>query len=193
MDDAPISQTCEWNIDNYEYAEKVNPSTVDIDLSTVEDGAPSDFIYQGTNAWGITPNDVGLIGCNYIYQDRTYTNFIMQMDVIAEDNDAVGIVFGWRSTVEHYVAHNIDDSWPREGSAMDGYPGPNMKIKRRFASCEQHQTLQDPCFETLASLNDARGNHPNLLKPDSIPGNLYATSFQPYTLNTCDGTPPYIF
>lgn len=187
VDDEPISQACEWSIDDYDFAERVNPSTVDIDLSTVEDGAPADFIYQSTNAWGISPSDVGLIGCNYVYQQKTYTNFIMQMDVIAEDNDAVGIVFGWQGPTDHYVAHNIDDSWPREGNALDGFPGPNMKIKRRFRSCVDYQSLQEPCFETLASLNDARGNHANLLSPPTIPSNLYAPSFLPYGLNTCDG------
>mmetsp|Transcript_16832 Transcript_16832/g.67917 ORF Transcript_16832/g.67917 Transcript_16832/m.67917 type:complete len:393 (-) Transcript_16832:1993-3171(-) len=184
----PISEECKWTINDLEYAEAINPTTVDLDANSIEHGAPGMFIYQSTNAWGIAPNDIGLIGCNYVYEAASYNNFMIQFDVVNEDNDGVGIVFGWKSNVDHFVAHNINDDWPKEGNALlDGFPGPNMKIKRRFQSCVTHQTSADPCFETLASLNAARGGHANKLSPEAIPSQSYAPNYVPYAMNTCDG------
>ena len=80
----------------------------------------------------------------------SYTDFIMSVDVLAEDNDAVGIIFGSRNGFQdRYQVHVMNDIWPQ--FPADNVPGPHMKIKKSNGKpCLQEMTASTNCFDTLA-------------------------------------------
>ena len=210
FDDSPIiGGPCEWSIDDYVTAEARNPTQIDLDPDTVETelGAVPNFIYQSSNAWGISPDDIGLIGCNFVYggceigtsscasgqTNHFFQDFVLQFDAVNEDNDGLGVVFGWTNTNDHFKAENINDNWPT--NALDGHPGPFMKLTRRTKSCEGMQVgmpESQHCFTTLAHLSsadhaDADTGSTFHRSPNQSPSARYASTYAPYALNQCDG------
>ena len=93
-----------------------------------------------------------------MWPDHSFTNFIMEVDVNGtEDNDGMGITFGWESADNYMRAVLMNDEWPNP--AADGVGGPFMKIKARNSrQCLASMDQSNNCFDTLAYLtNDDHG------------------------------------
>ena len=158
IDDSPItSGPCSW----YVMSDAANMPGLHQGPTTAAVSGASPV--PGANAWGNSPGDNTLTGCNAMYKHREYTDFLLEVDISSFDNDGVGINFGWRGTPvgtnglaasQRYVAAMINDIWP--SPAADGVGGPFMKIKRMNGSpCTGSMTSTDNCFDTLAYLNYA--------------------------------------
>ena len=138
IDDAPISEACVWT-----YALGIG---------------------QTSNAWGNSPGDNTLTGCNALYKGREFKDFIMETDMVGFDNDGVGFNFGWKGDPvaatagsQRYIAAMINDQWPNPPA--DGVGGPHMKIKRMNGKpCTEQLMGTNNCFDTLAFLN-GNGHH----------------------------------
>ena len=83
---------------------------------------------ETTDAYGNSPGDDAMMG-TYFILDGVYDEFIAEIEVVNNDNDGVGFLFGWQSLIDHFTATEINDVWP--SPAVDGYNGPAMKIRRR--------------------------------------------------------------
>ena len=86
-------------------------------------------IRQNSDAYGNNPGDNSVLGCLAMLRGSFYRDFVMSVDVRAEDDDAFGIVFGFQSLENRYQVHVNNDRWP--DVAADGVPGPHMKFKKR--------------------------------------------------------------
>jgi hypothetical protein len=115
----------------------VGPSTWQIRNSQM--GLDGKALYQGSNIWG-DATDSCLMGTFIIYKGEKFTNFTIDVDVAAEDNDGMGLVWAYEGTDRHYRAIMINDRWP--DVSVDGIEGPFMKIARRISN-------ETPWYELL--------------------------------------------
>jgi len=124
----------------------VGPSTWEIRDSQI--GLDGKVLFQGSNIWG-SPPDSSLMGTFAIYKGEKFTNFVLEVDVAAADNDGMGIVWAYDSTAQHYSAIMINDNWP-DPDPVDGIGGPFLKIKKRISDAE-------PWYETLEAIKGRDG------------------------------------
>ena len=83
-------------------------------------------LYQSSNAQGGFES----LGCNALHKSGSYTDFILQFDADIYDNDALGMVFGWKAPDDHFKVHKRVDWWPSPNA--DNVQGPAFKVKRRL-------------------------------------------------------------
>jgi len=95
-------------------------------------GLDGKALFQGSNIWGDT-SDSCLMGTFIIYTGEKFTNFILDVDVVAADNDGMGLVWAYEDTDKHYRAIMINDIWP-DPNPLDGIGGPFMKIAKRISN-----------------------------------------------------------
>jgi len=107
-------------------------------------GLDGKALFQGSNIWGSAP-DSCLLGTFIIYRAEQFTNFQIDVDVAAADNDGMGLVWAYTETDSHYRAIMINDRWP--DVSVDGVEGPFMKIAKRTSDA-------DPWYELLAVVKD---------------------------------------
>ena len=89
------------------------------------------------------------MGCLAIIKGSNYNEFVMSVDILARDNDGIGIVFGYSASTTRYQVHMINDRWPEP--AADDVPGAHMKLKvRNSQNCAAEQDSSNVCFDTLA-------------------------------------------
>jgi hypothetical protein len=108
-------------------------------------GLDGKVLYQGSNIWGTVP-DSCLMGTFIIYEGQKFSNFTMEIDVAAADNDGMGVVWAFNGTDSHYRAIMINDKWP-DPEPVDGIGGPFMKIAKRISDDE-------PWYELLSVIKD---------------------------------------
>ncbi len=131
---------------------------VDEDAANLGDAGPSTWevrdsqggldgkaLYQGSNIWG-SPPDSCLMGTFIIYKGQELTNFTLEVDVAAADNDGMGLVWAYTDTDKHYRAIMINDKWP-DPNPVDGIGGPFMKIAKRISN-------EEPWYELLEVVKD---------------------------------------
>jgi hypothetical protein len=107
------------------------PSTWAIRDSQLQlDGAA---VFQGSNIWGDAA-DTMLMGTFLIYQGEEFIDFILDVDVAAADNDAMGLVWAYTGTDRHYRVNIINDRWP--DVAIDGENGPMVIMHKRISDDE---------------------------------------------------------
>ena len=121
----------------------VGPSTWEIRDSQL--GLDGKVLYQGSNIWG-SPPDSCLMGTFIIYNGEQFTNFTIDVDIAAADNDGMGLVWAYAGTDKHYRAIMINDKWP-DPNPVDGIGGPFMKIDKRISNAE-------PWYELLSVVKD---------------------------------------
>ena len=121
----------------------VGPSTWEIRGSQL--GLDGKVLYQGSNIWG-SPQDSCLMGTFIIYKGEQFTNFTIDVDVAAADNDGMGLVWAYTSTDRHYRAIMINDKWP-DPNPVDGIGGPFMKIDKRISN-------EEPWYELLSVVKE---------------------------------------
>ncbi|MFQ6043161.1 MAG: hypothetical protein ACE5PV_20085 [Candidatus Poribacteria bacterium] len=120
----------------------VGPSTWEIRDSQL--GLDGKALYQGSNIWG-SPADSCLMGTFIIYKGEQFTNFTIDLDVAAADNDGMGLVWAYTGTDRHYRGIMINDRWP--DVSVDGIEGPFMKIAKRISN-------EEPWYELLSVVKD---------------------------------------
>jgi hypothetical protein len=135
------------SLDDWEAIDDVDlgdagPSTWEIRDSQL--GLDGKALFQGSNIWGSAP-DSCLLGTFLIYRAEEFTNFQIDVDVAAADNDGMGLVWAYTATDSHYRAIMINDRWP--DVSVDGVEGPFMKIAKRISD-------SDPWYELLAVEKD---------------------------------------
>lgn len=118
------------------------PSTWEIRDS--QQGLDGKALYQGSNIWG-NSGDNCLMGTIILYKGEQFSNFTLEVDVSAADNDGMGLVWAYTDISSHYRAIMINDGWP--SPAVDGYDGPFMKMAKRFSN-------ETPWYELLAVRKD---------------------------------------
>jgi len=105
---------------------------------------------QKTNIWGDVP-DVVALGSFIIYDKQEFKNFDLSVDMQANDNDGVGIVFGWKSRTDHYRFFTMVDPGNPGGAAGNaGDPG-----KAPWSLLEKRVGDDSPYYKTLKVVREA--------------------------------------
>ena len=155
-DNVTLTAECDWNI------------------------GPDGVLRQSSNA---NRNQGILLGCNAIVKDLELTDFLLQVDILNDDDDGVGLNFGWRSEDDFFRLHKINDIWPNPAS--DYVNGPGLKVKKKIPGVycwdfDQINATADLCFETL-SFADSFGIFHDSLPTGTVAPFEYATVYAPYS------------
>jgi len=109
----------------------LGPSSWDIFDSLL--GFDGSALSQNSNIWG-GPEDHMLMGTIAYYNVREFENFRLDVDVIADDNDGMGLVWGYQEDTEmHYRFQVMNDRWP-EVPTLDGFNGPYLISHKRISN-----------------------------------------------------------
>ena len=100
---------------------------------------PTGHLYQSTNAYS-SSNGL-LLGCHALVLNLTVTDFLMQVDIGNDDDDAVGFSFGWKSLDDHFKCYKMNDDWPNPSA--DALPGPIMKVVKKIPGLSCDAGLMD--------------------------------------------------
>ncbi|MFC1757185.1 hypothetical protein ACFL2H_00240 [Planctomycetota bacterium] len=117
---------------------EIGPSSWDIIESEL--GFEDLVLTQGSNIWG-GPNDFMLMGTIAYYNVQKFTNFRLEVDVVANDNDGMGLVWGYQDLEKHYRFQLMNDRWPEQPS-LDGFNGPYMISHKRIGN-------EEPWYEVM--------------------------------------------
>ena len=101
---------------------------------------------QTSNIWG-DKNDVVPLGTFVIYDLREWTDFVMEFDCFAADNDGLGIVWGWKSRLNHYRFLTMIDPANPTGAPPDK--------RAPFSVIEKRTGDNSPYYQTLSSKREA--------------------------------------
>jgi len=113
----------------------------------VDDGPISGkALVQTSNIWGDKP-DVIALGTFLIYDLQEFVDFTMEFDMYAQDNDGVGIVWGWRSRTDHFRFLTMLDPANPSGAPPD--------LKAPFSMIEKRVGDASPYYQTLAKIRQA--------------------------------------
>ena len=153
MDDTPLSEAGYWSTYDAE---------ADIRATMGEAGFAQGWaLYQGSNAWGnaVDGGDNALMGSYLMFTATPLDQFIVEADIHTHDNDGIGTIFGFQDMNHHFVAHEVNDAWPREGNAADGVAGPCMKIRERHGPVptDQPMTQSNNAYTILPSNDGDNG------------------------------------
>lgn len=105
------------------------PSTWQIKSSGLDGKA----LYQDSNIWG-SAGDTCLMGTFILYKGEEFKDFIIDVDVLARDNDGMGLTWAYEDTDRHYRVMMCNDAWP--DVPVDGVKGPFIKIQKRISDDE---------------------------------------------------------
>lgn len=104
---------------------------------------------QTSNIWG-DPGDIVALGTFIVYDKAEFKNFDLSVDMQANDNDGMGIVFGWKSRTDHYRFFTMIDAGNPAGAAgAQGDPG-----KAPWSLLEKRTGDDIPYYKNLAKIND---------------------------------------
>jgi hypothetical protein len=103
-------------------------------------------LVQTSNIWG-DKVDVIPLGTFLIYDLQEWTDFNMEFDMYAMDNDGVGIVWGWKNRTFHYRFFTMVDPANPSGAPPD-QKAPFTVIQRRTGDVS-------PYYQTLAMKKEA--------------------------------------
>ena len=108
-------------------------------------GLSGKSLHQMKNIWGDATNSC-LMGTFIIYKGEKFSNFVMDIDVAADDDDGMGLVWAYEGTDKHYRVIMINDQQPSP-NPVDEIMGPFMKISKRISN-------EAPWYELLAVVKD---------------------------------------
>lgn len=131
------------DLDDWEVIDEVPANLGDVGPSSwqIKSGAiDGNVLYQGSNIWG-SAQDTCLMGTFIIYKAEQFTDFILDVDVFAQDNDGMGIVWAYEAIDKHYRAIMINDGWP--AGSVDGVDGPFLKMSKRVDNDEPWYEMLD--------------------------------------------------
>ena len=124
------------------------PSTWDIVETTLGGfGGNVDglVLTQNSNIWGDAADHM-LMGTIIYFAEQQFTNFKMEVDVAASDNDGLGPVWGYTDLDQHYRIQLMNDRWP-EVPPIDGHHGPMLIAHKRISN-------ESPWYELLEVVDD---------------------------------------
>ena len=120
------------------------PSGWIIQQGPQQDPFHKNALNQTTNIWGDV-GDVVALGSFIIYDKAEFTDFDLTVDMLANDNDGWGIIFGWKSRTDHYRFFTMADAGNPGGAAGNqGDPG-----KAPWSLLEKRTSDERPYYKTL--------------------------------------------
>ena len=132
-----------WEIVDGVSLGELGPSTWEIRPSQL--GLDGNALYQDSNIWG-DADDHMMLGTIIYFKEQEFTNFRAEVDVVANDNDGMGFVWGYQELAKHYRIQLMNDRWP-ELPPLDGHHGPMVVAHKRIDN-------QSPWYELLAVIDD---------------------------------------
>lgn len=133
---------------------------VDEPANLLQDKGPSNWVVatapingkalnQTTNIWGDV-GDVVALGSFCIYDKQEWKDFEITFDMLANDNDGVGFVWGWKDRTNHYRFFTmIDPGNPGGAQGKEGDPG-----KAPWSLIEKRIGDERPYYKTLAVVRE---------------------------------------
>lgn len=100
---------------------------------------------QSSNIWG-DPPDIIPMGTFAIYDLAEWVNFELSVDVFAQDNDCLGLIWGWKERTNHYRFITMIDPANPEHPTADKAPW--SKIEKRLGD-------ESPYYNTIARVKEA--------------------------------------
>jgi len=134
---------------------------VDEPANLLEDKGPSSWVTQAgpfngkainqtSNIWGDVGDVVGL-GTFCIYDKMELKNFELTVESLANDNDGMGFVWGWKDRKDHYRFFTmIDAGNPGGAQGKEGDPG-----KAPWSLIEKRTSDERPYYKTLEVVREA--------------------------------------
>ena len=113
------------------------PSSWEIKKGQIKGNALS----QNSNIWG-DETDTVAIGTVAVYTKKKWIDFILEVDVLANDNDGMGVVWRFQNFAEHYRFFTMIDS----GNPPNGERGPWRKLEVRLGKGAGQKL---PFYDTL--------------------------------------------
>jgi len=110
-------------------------------------GLDGKALTQSSNIWG-DATDAVAIGSFVVYDKAEWADFSLELDVVANDNDGMGIVWRWKDMLNHYRFITMVDS----GNSPNGRKGPYRLLERRLGDGVGAKL---PFYETLADNKEA--------------------------------------
>ena len=80
------------------------------------------------------------MGTFIIYKGKQFVDFKMDVDVVSDDNDGMGIAWAFEDTQQHYRVIMINDKWPEV---------PVDKIRGLFIKMQKRVSDDDPWYELM--------------------------------------------
>ncbi|MBC8235110.1 hypothetical protein H8E77_36655 [bacterium] len=114
---------------------------------SIASGLDGKAMTQSSNIWG-DATDAVAIGSFVIYDKTEWADFTLEMDIVANDNDGMGIVWRWKDILNHYRFITMFDS----GNSPNGRKGPYRLLERRLGDAGGAEL---PFYETLADNKEA--------------------------------------
>ena len=102
---------------------------------------------QNSNIWG-DATDAVAIGSFVIYDKAEWADFALEVDVLANDNDGMGLVRRWKDMLNHYRYITMVDT----GNSPAGRRGPYRAMERRLGDAGGDSL---PFYEVLQENTDA--------------------------------------
>lgn len=106
-----------------------------------------DAMSQNSNIWG-DATDAVAIGSFVIYDKAEWSDFALEVDVLANDNDGMGLVWRWKDILNHYRYITMVDT----GNSPAGRRGPYRAMERRLGDAKGDKL---PFYEVLKENTDA--------------------------------------
>ena len=122
------------------------PSSWVINNGPINGGA----LNQSSNIWGDV-GDVVALGTFCIYDKMEWVNFDLSFEMLANDNDGTGFVWGWKDRTNHYRFFTMIDAGNPGGAAgAEGDPG-----KAPWSLIEKRTGDKRPYYKTLKVVREA--------------------------------------
>ena len=145
-------------VDDFEDADMNGWITLDEPAKLLNDKGPSNWavlpspagrndlaLNQANNIWG-DPPDVVPLGTFAIYDLSEWVSFDLTVEVYAQDNDCLGLVWGWKDRTQHYRFITMIDPANPEGPGADKAPW--SKIEKRIGD-------DKPYYDTIGRVGQA--------------------------------------
>ena len=127
----------DWEVFDEESLGDVGPSNWSVGAGQID----GDALTQSSNIWGDATDTVA-IGTVIVYGQETWIDFILEVDVIAADNDGMGAVWRFQDLANHYRFFTMIDS----GNPPNGEVGPWRKLEARLGDGAGEEL---PFYDTL--------------------------------------------
>jgi hypothetical protein len=133
----------DWVVYDEEDLGDFGPSSWTIMASPLDGDAMS----QSSNIWG-DATDAVAIGSFVVYDLTEWSDFMLEVDVVANDNDGMGLVWRWQDMLNHYRYMTMVDT----GNSPAGRRGPYRILERRLGDPAGAEL---PFYETLDDNTDS--------------------------------------
>jgi hypothetical protein len=127
----------DWKVFDEKDLGDLGPSSWNIAAGQIKGKA----LTQSSNIWG-DKTDTVPIGTVIVYDKAEWTDFILDVDVLAADNDGMGVVWRFKDLARHYRFFTMIDG----GNPPNGVRGPWRELEVRLGAGAGEKL---PFYETL--------------------------------------------